>query len=102
MIVVIPDVLSAAEARRCLEKLETADWREGRYTAGSLAARVKHNLQLADDDPLAAEIGALLLERLVSGSAPRAAGFGRRAIRGSNFSAAYSNSRSSWRRSPSR
>ncbi|QGM97549.1 Fe2+-dependent dioxygenase [Methylocystis parvus] len=64
MIVVIPDVLSVAEARRCVEKLEKADWREGRYTAGPLAARVKDNLQLADDDPLATEIGVLLLERL--------------------------------------
>lgn len=64
MIVVIPEVLSVKEAQRCRQKLEEAEWREGRYTAGPLAARVKNNQQLADDDPLGAEIGAQLLDRL--------------------------------------
>lgn len=66
MIVVIPEVLSFKEAQHCRQKLEEARWHEGRYTAGPLAARVKNNQQLADDDPLGAEIGALLLDRLAA------------------------------------
>lgn len=66
MIVVIPKVLSESEAILCRQRLEKADWRDGRQTAGPLAAMVKKNRQLADDDPLATEIGALLLSRLAS------------------------------------
>ncbi|MCX7899543.1 MAG: Fe2+-dependent dioxygenase [Methylocystis sp.] len=64
MIVVVPDALSAAEARQCVERLEGANWREGYLTAGPLAAPVKRNRQLADNDPLGAELGAKILERL--------------------------------------
>jgi PKHD-type hydroxylase len=64
MMVEIPEVLTPAEARRCREMLEKADWRDGRLTAGSVAARVKHNEQLADSDPLAVQIGSSILERL--------------------------------------
>lgn len=46
--------------------LETASWRDGRHTAGHLAARVKANEQLADDDPLALQLSSSLLERLAS------------------------------------
>jgi PKHD-type hydroxylase len=64
MMVAIPDVLTATEARRCRRMLEKANWGEGRRTAGALAARVKQNEQLADGDPLVAELGSFLLERL--------------------------------------
>jgi PKHD-type hydroxylase len=66
MMVEIPDVLNADEVRRCREMLETASWRDGRHTAGHLAARVKANEQLADDDPLALQLSSSLLERLTS------------------------------------
>ena len=66
MIVEIPDVLNADEVRRCREMLEKASWRDGRHTAGHLAARVKANEQLADDDPLAVQLSSSLLERLAS------------------------------------
>jgi len=68
MMVVIPDVLTPAEARRCRELLEQAQWADGRQTAGHIAARAKNNEQLADDDPLAEQIGSLILERLGANS----------------------------------
>ncbi len=64
MMVEIPEVLTPAEVRRCREMLEQARWHDGRGTAGHLAAGVKSNEQLADDDPLAAQLGSIMLERL--------------------------------------
>lgn len=66
---IIPDVLSREEAHRCRDRLEAASWRDGRTTAGYLAATAKTNQQLGDDDPLARELGDLLLQRL--GQSPR-------------------------------
>lgn len=66
MMVEIPSVLSADEVRRCREMLEAASWQDGRHTAGHLAAQVKANEQLADDDPLALQLSASLLERLAT------------------------------------
>jgi len=66
MMVEIPDVLTLAEARRCREMLEQANWHDGRWTAGHVAARVKDNQQLAEDDPLAIQISSLILDRLGS------------------------------------
>lgn len=66
MMVEIPGVLNADEVRRCREMLEKASWRDGRHTAGHVAARVKANEQLGDDDPLALQLSSSLLERLAS------------------------------------
>jgi PKHD-type hydroxylase len=64
MIVSIPDLLSAGDVRHCHVLLATAAWQDGRATAGALAAQVKDNQQLAQGDPVEAEIGALILQRL--------------------------------------
>jgi PKHD-type hydroxylase len=66
MMLEIPGVLSSDEVRRCREMLEKASWHDGRHTAGHVAARVKANEQLANDDPLALQLSASLLERLAS------------------------------------
>lgn len=65
----IPDVLTSGEARAWRGRLEAAQWRDGRETAGHLAVHAKANEQLADDDPLAVELGELVLQRL--GASPR-------------------------------
>ena len=44
--------------------MEAADWLDGRTTAGHLAARVKSNLQLPVDSPLAQKMGTLILDKL--------------------------------------
>lgn len=64
MMLTIPAILSPDEARDFRKELEAADWRDGRQTAGRLAERVKTNEQLADDDPLAARLSGLILNRL--------------------------------------
>jgi len=51
MLARIPDILSAAQLARCREALTTADWVDGRVTAGHRSERVKDNLQLPERQP---------------------------------------------------
>ncbi len=64
MLLQIPDVFSASEVREARAALDAADWRDGRTTAGHRAARVKSNLQLAVDDPVAQRLGNAIVDRL--------------------------------------
>ena len=64
MMLRIPQVLTPDQVRQCRQLLEAADWSDGRATAGSQAARVKDNQQLADDQPAARQIGDLILQAL--------------------------------------
>jgi PKHD-type hydroxylase len=66
MIVHLPQLLSQGQAARCREVLARADWRDGRETAGVQSRRAKHNLQLAEDSPEAAELGDLVLSALAA------------------------------------
>lgn len=66
MLLHIPSLFSAEEARDARARLEAADWEDGRRTAGHQAAQVKNNLQLALDDPVARSLGDLILERLAA------------------------------------
>ncbi|MGE0483217.1 MAG: Fe2+-dependent dioxygenase [Gammaproteobacteria bacterium] len=64
MLIVVDGVLGAAEVADLRRRLEAAQWRDGRATAGSQAARMKSNEQLDDRTPLARELGELVLARL--------------------------------------
>ncbi|BET68266.1 Fe2+-dependent dioxygenase [Opitutales bacterium ASA1] len=64
MILSIPDILPADALRRARERLETADWIDGRATAGHQGARVKNNRQLPVESPVAREVGTVLLQAL--------------------------------------
>lgn len=64
MLLHIPDVLSAEQVSVCRKALDAAPWVDGRVTAGHQSARVKHNLQLPEDSPVARELGALILSAL--------------------------------------
>lgn len=64
MMLRIPALLSPEEVRECRQALESAQWQDGRATAGHLAAKVKANLQLPIDSPLAAKMGQLILDKL--------------------------------------
>ncbi|MFO1493540.1 MAG: Fe2+-dependent dioxygenase [Lysobacterales bacterium] len=64
MLIVLEDVLSPALARAWAERLRGGEWRDGRASAGSLAAAVKSNQQLREDSALARELGQQLLARL--------------------------------------
>ncbi|NYT86967.1 Fe2+-dependent dioxygenase [Pollutimonas harenae] len=64
MLLSIPDIISTEAARQIVDRLETADWKDGKGTAGHLAVRQKRNAQLDIADPLAQQIGNLILSQL--------------------------------------
>ncbi len=64
MLIAIPAVFTQDEAAGIRERLERAQWHGGGHTAGHVAVRAKANRQLADADPLGAELGAAIVERL--------------------------------------
>ncbi len=64
MLLSIPNVLppdQLAEGRRILE---TAEWIDGKATAGHQGARVKDNMQLPVESPAARQVGAMILKAL--------------------------------------
>jgi PKHD-type hydroxylase len=64
MLIQIPNVLAAEEVAHARGLLDSADWVDGRVTAGSQSARVKDNLQLPEDHPVARELGHMVLRAL--------------------------------------
>ncbi|MCX6592180.1 MAG: Fe2+-dependent dioxygenase [Acidobacteria bacterium] len=64
MLLHIENVLSPELAAHYREALERAAWVDGRLTAGYQSARAKHNQQLPEDHPLAAELGQNILAAL--------------------------------------
>lgn len=64
MLIQIPDVLTAEEVRHCRRVLEGSQWVDGRATAGDLAARAKHNLQIPVDSAEARALGEVILDAL--------------------------------------
>ncbi len=64
MLLHIPNVLSADELRALRQRLDTADWTDGRETVGAQGAQVKRNEQLPDASPLKAELGAVVQDAL--------------------------------------
>ncbi|MBA6411728.1 Fe2+-dependent dioxygenase [Parahaliea sp. F7430] len=64
MLTVINAVLSKAEVRRFRQHLDQAEWQHGQQTAGTLAAELKHNQQLDDNNAIAIDLGNYILQRL--------------------------------------
>jgi PKHD-type hydroxylase len=64
MLVHVPQVLNADQVASARQALEQTEWVDGRVTAGPQSARVKHNLQLAENHPVAEEIGDTILTAL--------------------------------------
>ena len=64
MLLRIPQVLSSGDLAQCRERLAKATWGDGRVTAGHQSAKVKENLQLAQDSAEARELGALVVGAL--------------------------------------
>ena len=60
----IPHVLDATQLGQCRQALETAEWIDGRDTAGYLSSRVKNNLQLPETHPVARKLGGMILDAL--------------------------------------
>jgi PKHD-type hydroxylase len=64
MLLAIPDVLNAAQVAQSREILASAEWVDGKVTAGHQSARAKDNQQLAEGSPAARQIGEMILNAL--------------------------------------
>jgi PKHD-type hydroxylase len=64
MLLHVANVLTAPQVAACRGWLESAEWRDGRATAGHQSALAKNNRQLAEDDPVARRIGNTVLDAL--------------------------------------
>ena len=66
MLLHIPDVLNGEQLSAMRERLDAAGdaWVDGRATAGYQGAPVKHNQQIDERSPLAAELGDIILGAL--------------------------------------
>ena len=66
MLLHIPGILDAEQVARIRQRLEAAQWTDGRETVGAQGAQVKRNLQLPDASPLRAELAAEVLAALAA------------------------------------
>lgn len=64
MLLHVPEVLTNDQVRKARERLDAAEWVDGRATAGPQSARVKDNSQIPVEHPIAREIGDLILGAL--------------------------------------
>lgn len=77
MLVQIPDVLGREQIASSRRRLDGSRWIDGGVTAGHQSRLAKNNMQLAEDDPAAIEIGDMILAALeqnplfVSAALPR-------------------------------
>ncbi len=60
----IPEVLTAAQVAEVRAQLDQAVWVDGKVTAGHQSAQAKHNEQVPEDDPVARQLGDLILQAL--------------------------------------
>jgi PKHD-type hydroxylase len=64
MLITIPDVLSAHEVAQARTALDSAQWVDGKVTAGYQAQAVKENLQLPEGHPVTVKLGEIVLAAL--------------------------------------
>ena len=64
MLLQIPQVLTPQQVAHCRERLSVAAWADGRITAGHQSALAKDNAQVPENDPVARELGGMVLDAL--------------------------------------
>jgi PKHD-type hydroxylase len=64
MLLAIPDVLSAEQVSQARRILDSAEWVDGKVTAGHQSAQVKDNQQLREGSPESQQLGELILNAL--------------------------------------
>ena len=64
MLLQVPKVLDAAKLAHFRQRLASAGWADGKVTAGYQSAQAKDNHQLPENDPVARELGGLVLDAL--------------------------------------
>jgi PKHD-type hydroxylase len=60
----VTKVLTGEQVAFCRQRLDQAEWRDGRVTAGPQSAAVKTNLQIDEGDPVAGELGEIIIRAL--------------------------------------
>ncbi|MFQ6372068.1 Fe2+-dependent dioxygenase [Shewanella sp. YIC-542] len=66
MLIEIPQVFSKTEVQQLRQQLDARPWIDGNQTSGSWAATRKNNRQLSQQDPLAQELGQMIIQRLLA------------------------------------
>lgn len=64
MLLPIPNVLSKEQTAECRRLLDASEWIDGNATAGHQSRLAKDNLQLAENDPIALQMGELIVSEL--------------------------------------
>ena len=64
MLLHVPEVLPKEELLQIRALIESANWQDGKMTAGTQSEQVKNNRQLAEDDPAACEARQIVLQAL--------------------------------------
>src|SRR5262245_36266428 len=64
MLLEIPAVLTPQQVAHIRSRLEAGAWVDGNITSGHQSAQAKYNEQLAEESPLARELGAQVMEAL--------------------------------------
>lgn len=64
MVLTIPKLLSPSQVTDFRKLLGTAEWVDGKATAGYLSSRTKHNEQVPEGHPVARRLGDLILDEL--------------------------------------
>ncbi|TWB43198.1 Fe2+-dependent dioxygenase [Nitrospirillum pindoramense] len=64
MLLHIPGVLTVEQVAWCRRQMETADWVDGRVTAGHQSAMTKNNAQIPAEHPAARAMGDMILAAL--------------------------------------
>lgn len=64
MLIAIPDVLTPDEVKQARNILDTAQWVDGKATAGHQAVKSKDNMQIPEGHPAAREVGDMILTAL--------------------------------------
>ncbi|HEV7820470.1 MAG TPA: Fe2+-dependent dioxygenase [Burkholderiales bacterium] len=64
MLIRIPDVLTREQLAHCRTVLESAEWVDGKITAGAQSAQAKFNLQVPEGAPQVRQLGEIILRAL--------------------------------------
>jgi PKHD-type hydroxylase len=64
VLLAIPQVLTSEQVAQARRVLESAEWTDGRVTAGHQSARAKDNMQIPEGHPAARELGEMILTSL--------------------------------------
>jgi PKHD-type hydroxylase len=64
MLITIEKVLTPGQVNEARQKLASAEWVDGRVTAGYQAQEVKRNAQIPESSPVAKELGEMILAGL--------------------------------------